>query len=102
MRRPAEAASPPPPSDPTEGASVIGRESGSGDFASVIASGEAEDPSVIWVEVRASPNQHIAGNWTMDCSGGFGAGSKDGEFEGTTPVLHKLKFCTMPRLFDGA
>lgn len=69
----------------------IGRASASGDFAVALASGRATKPKGIVVTVAARPNQRVRGNWTMVCSKGFGAGSKSGNFSGTTPLTRAAR-----------
>ncbi len=71
---------------------TIGRASSSGDYAIALASAQAKRPSQLLVRVLASPNQRISVNWTMVCSKGFGAGTKSGQFAGTTPILRALRF----------
>lgn len=76
----------------SEALRVIGRGSSSGDFATVIASGTAKRPSVLYARITSRPRQRVTGNWTMVCSKGFGAGSKSGSFAGRTPIQRRLRF----------
>ena len=71
---------------------VIGRGSSSGDFATVIASGTAKRPAVLYARVTSRPRQRVTGNWTIVCSKGLGAGSKSGSFAGRTPIQKRLRF----------
>jgi hypothetical protein len=60
----------------------IGTESASGDYAVAVATGTAQKPAAIFVQVRTTPRQGFDAHWTVTCSRGFGAGSKDGSFTG--------------------
>jgi hypothetical protein len=60
----------------------IGVESARGDYAIATASGTAHKPRTIHVQVRTRPGQEFDANWSVTCSRGFGAGSKDGSFTG--------------------
>jgi len=73
-------------------ARTVGSQSSSGDFAIAIANGTASHPSRIRVQVVASPNQQVSGNWEVICERGFGAGSKSGSFDGRTPLTRTLPF----------
>jgi hypothetical protein len=81
-----------PPPTGSGGRHQIGHEDAQGDYATAVASGEADHPSTIWVRVEASPNQTATVYWTMVCSEGYGSGSKDGEFSGTTAIDRALEF----------
>jgi hypothetical protein len=69
----------------------IDTKTASGDFATTIASGTVEHPRSIRVRVTASPTQRVTGNWTLVCSKGVGAGSKQGQFSGRTPLTRRMK-----------
>jgi len=69
----------------------IDRARARGDFATTIASGDVDHPRRIWVTIKARPNQYADGNYSMVCSKGPGAGSKDGKYSGTTPYRRGLK-----------
>ena len=69
----------------------IDRARARGDYATTIADGDVNNPRRIWVTIKARPNQHADGNYTMTCSKGPGAGSKDGKYSGTTPYRRVLK-----------
>lgn len=64
---------------------------GGGDFATAIADGHVNNPTAIWATIKARPNQKADGNWSMVCSRGSGAGTKSGDYSGTTPFTRKLK-----------
>jgi hypothetical protein len=84
----------PEPGAPSEGqrGRQIGRETSAGDYATAVASGNATSPKRMWVRVEASPEQGVDVFWSMVCSRGFGAGSKDGEFSGQTPLQRAVGF----------
>ncbi len=63
----------------------------SGDFAICTASGTANNPLYIRVHVKASPNQHVSGDWDMTCTKGTGAGGSHGTVSGMTPRAKKLR-----------
>jgi hypothetical protein len=69
----------------------VGHCSARGDFATCVASGSVNKPTVIYAHVYASPNQHVSGAWSMTCTKGTGAGSKSGTMSGTTPLRHTLR-----------
>jgi hypothetical protein len=69
----------------------IGRCRARGDFAICVASGSVDNPSRLWVKVRSTPNQSVDGSWTVVCSRGFGAGSRDGNFSGVTPLKRRIR-----------
>jgi hypothetical protein len=69
----------------------VGHCSARGDFATCVASGNVNKPTVIYASVYASPNQHVSGDWSMTCTKGTGAGSKSGTMSGTTPLRHRLR-----------
>ena len=69
----------------------VGHCTARGDFAICTASGSVNKPTVIYVHVYATPNQHISGAWSTTCSKGTGAGGKSGTMSGTTPLRHTLK-----------
>jgi hypothetical protein len=62
-----------------------------GDYAVASASGTITHPRVIKVIVRASPRQRVLVSWSMVCSKGGGAGSKDGQFRARTRVRRTLR-----------
>jgi hypothetical protein len=45
----------------------------------------------MFVKVGTKPNQRIDGSWNVVCSKGLGAGSRDGRFHGTAPVVDQIK-----------
>jgi hypothetical protein len=57
----------------------------------VVADGTVNNPRRIWVTIKARPNQYADGNYSMVCSRGSGAGSKDGNYSGTTPYRRALR-----------
>ncbi len=69
----------------------IDRATARGDYAITTASGSVDNPTAIWVKIKARPNQKAGGNWNMVCSKGSGAGSKSGNYSGVTPFVRKLK-----------
>jgi hypothetical protein len=69
----------------------IGSCRSSGDFATCVASGSVNNPLYIRVHVKASPDQHVSGDWSMVCSKGSGAGSTQGTVSGTTPRAKRLR-----------
>lgn len=62
-----------------------------GDFATCEASGSINHPLSLHVHVKGNPRQGITGNWTMVCSEGSGAGSRSGNFRGTTPLVRTMR-----------
>lgn len=56
-----------------------------------LASGSATNPSSLYVKVSATPRQNVSVYWSMVCSKGFGAGSKDGDFTARTTVKRKMR-----------
>jgi hypothetical protein len=66
----------------------------SGEFAIAQASGKTKNPSKIWVKVTSSPSQSVQGAYSVVCSRGFGAGSKNGSIGGGTPLLRRLPLPT--------
>lgn len=79
------------PADAGGGYKQIGRESSSGDFATVIASGTAKSPRAIYVAVKTSPRQKADMNWTVVCSKGMGAGSKSGDYSTSSSAKRKIR-----------
>ena len=73
------------------GAKTIGSESARGDYATALASGEANRPRWIKVTVTTSPRQSADGNWNMVCSKGMGAGTKSGTIRGSGKFTRRLK-----------
>jgi hypothetical protein len=69
----------------------VGKENASGDYAIAIASGNANHPSKLAVKVTSSPDQEVTGNWIVICSRGTGAGTKEGEFSGETPLVKHMR-----------
>jgi hypothetical protein len=70
----------------------IGVETASGDYATAVASGTARRPGAIYVVVKSSPRQGISdGAWSVTCSRGLGAGSRSGEFGGSTPRAVRIR-----------
>ena len=69
----------------------IGRCRARGDFAICVADGSVDNPSRMWVKVKALPNQSVSGSWTVVCSRGSGAGSRDGNFSGQTPLKRRIR-----------
>jgi hypothetical protein len=67
-------------------AGTIGSCSASGDYATCVASGTANNPITITVTVTSSPDQSVYVAWDAVCSQGTGAGSKSGSFTADTPV----------------
>jgi hypothetical protein len=72
----------------------IAQKSASGDFAIAIAAGTAKHPRGIAAKAIATPRQRVDINWTMVCSRGMGAGSKDGSYSTSSPTLRTLKMPT--------
>lgn len=68
----------------------IGSASARGDYATAVASGTANHPKKILARVTARPHQRVNGSYTVVCSKGFGAGSKDGSLNGNAPLTKKL------------
>ena len=79
-------------SAPGASAYVIDAQSASGDYAIAIASGSANNPSRMKVRIKTSPSQHATGNYTIVCSKGMGAGSKDGSYSGYGSFTRRLRF----------
>lgn len=75
----------------THKAKVVARESASGDYAIAQASGTVKTPGKIQVLVDAKPPQQAMVTWNATCSKGAGAGSKDDQFNATTPVRRAIK-----------
>jgi hypothetical protein len=61
-----------------------------GDYAIAVAGGDVDRPRRIWVRVKADPNQRVDVSWTVVCSRGYGAGSRDGDFSAVTPFTRRL------------
>ncbi|MDO9354074.1 MAG: hypothetical protein Q7T55_10285 [Solirubrobacteraceae bacterium] len=72
-------------------AKVIGSETASGDYAVAVASGDVDDPSSLRVTVSASSKQKVDVNWSVVCTKGLGAGSKDGKASGKTTLVRSIK-----------
>lgn len=62
-----------------------------GAFAICVAGGNAVRPSEIILHVSSSPDQQVSGAWDSVCSRGFGAGSRSGQFTGTTPLRRVIR-----------
>lgn len=67
------------------------QETANGEYAVAVAAGNTDDPSAIYLQVKSRPTQKVSGAWTVVCSKGYGAGSKSGNFKGTTTMVRKLK-----------
>lgn len=72
-------------------AKTIGKRSASGDFATALASGEANRPNWIKVTITTSPRQSATGNWNMVCTKGMGAGSKSGDISGSGKFTRTMR-----------
>jgi hypothetical protein len=59
-----------------------------GDFAICVASSNMKRPSTIWVNFHGFPSQRVHVAWSMVCSKGSGAGSKQGSFNDNDGVGH--------------
>jgi hypothetical protein len=70
---------------------VVDRARARGDFAVAVASGSVDNPRRLWVKVKAQSNQGVYVAWTVVCSRGSGAGSRDGDFNATTPLRRRLR-----------
>jgi hypothetical protein len=57
-----------------------------GDYAVCTAGGTINNPRSIHIHVWASPSQSVSGSWTITCGKGLGAGSRSGNFNGTTTL----------------
>lgn len=62
-----------------------------GDYAICDASGTTWHPLAVVLHVASSPGQHVSGAWDVTCSKGLGAGSRSGQFSGTTPFKKTLR-----------
>ena len=62
-----------------------------GDFAICDAAGTTWHPLSVVLHVTSSPGQHVSGAWDVTCSKGLGAGSRSGNFSGTTPYKKTLR-----------
>jgi hypothetical protein len=69
---------------------VVDRATARGDYAVATASGTVDNPRRLWVKVKARPNQRVDVYWLTVCSKGYGAGSKDGDFSGLTPLRKRI------------
>jgi hypothetical protein len=69
----------------------IGSATARGDYATATASGSIKRPSVIRVIVNSRPHQRAFVAWSMTCSKGSGAGSKDGDFRARTRIKRRLR-----------
>lgn len=69
---------------------VVDRAVGRGDYAVATASGTVDEPRRLWVKVKARPNQRVDVYWITTCARGTGAGSRDGDFSGITPVKRRI------------
>jgi hypothetical protein len=70
---------------------VVDRSRARGDFAVTSASGSVDEPRRLWVKVRARPNQGVHVTWIVTCSRAGDSGSRDGDFNATTPVRRLVK-----------
>ena len=70
---------------------VIDRARARGNYAVAQASGSINHPKRIWVKVKSRPRQRADGAWSMTCTRGSGAGSRDGRHSGTTPYRQRLR-----------
>jgi len=62
-----------------------------GDYAICDASGTTWHPLAVVLHVASSPGQRVSGAWDVTCSKGLGAGSRSGQFSGTTPFKKTLR-----------
>ena len=62
-----------------------------GDYAICDASGTTWHPLSVVLHVTSTPGQQVSGAWDVVCSKGLGAGSRSGNFSGTTPLKRTLK-----------
>jgi hypothetical protein len=67
------------------------QETANGDYAVAAAAGNVDRPKAIYLRVKSRPHQKVTGSWLVICSRGYGAGSKDGDFQGQTPLVRRLK-----------
>jgi hypothetical protein len=64
----------------------------SGEFAIAQASGSVNNPSKVFAKVTSKPSQRVSGAFSIVCSKGFGAGSKNGSINGVTPLARRIPF----------
>jgi hypothetical protein len=64
--------------------------SASGEYAICDATGTANNPSSLWLHVRANPKQRVSGAWSLTCSEGDGAGGKSASFTGKTVLTRRM------------
>jgi hypothetical protein len=76
---------------PKREATTIDSASASGDYAIAQAAGEIDDPGTINVRVTSKPRQKVDVTWALVCVQTGGAGTKDGQFSGRTPLTKALK-----------
>ena len=70
---------------------VVDRARARGNFAIATASGSVDEPRRLWVKVNARPNERVVVTWSVVCSRGSGAGSRDGDFNAMTPVKRPVR-----------
>jgi hypothetical protein len=67
------------------------QETASGDYAIAVVGGNVDRPRAIYVKVKARPAQRVDVAWLAVCSKGYGAGSKDGDLTGRTPLVRRIR-----------
>lgn len=70
---------------------LLRRKTARGDYAVATVAANVSDPSALFVKVTARPNQAVDANWVVVCSKGSGAGSRDGQFSGVTPINRRVR-----------
>jgi hypothetical protein len=62
--------------------------SAQGGYAICTAGGTVNNPTSIWLHVRAQPKQRVTGAWDVTCSKGLGVGEKSGSFTGKADSVY--------------
>jgi hypothetical protein len=70
---------------------VVTSRSASGDFAIVLADATIRKPRVVAVRVLARPKQRVSAGWTVLCSKGPGAGSRNDQASGRAPLTSVVR-----------
>lgn len=69
---------------------LIDKATAKGDYATVTIGDGVDYPTKFRVFAKARPKQKVEVFWSMTCSKGSGAGSKDGRFTGMSPLLKAI------------
>jgi hypothetical protein len=69
----------------------IASKTASGKRANAVATGSADNPKALYASVTAKPRQKFTANWTVICTRGSDAGSKNGKFAAKAPYRKRLR-----------